>query len=417
MKYISLQRISYLWLSLIALGFVADQKATAQETQIYGYFSTRYEKSLSVPEYDDVKQEVFNHTHPGEFGYPFVNIMMQSQLSDNFKVFINLNGSGGGNVSFRNFWGEYSASKYFNIRVGKIYRKFGLYNEILDAVPTYYGIEPPEMFDTDHLFLSRTTAAMIHGGVDVGSGVLNYAVSTDNGEGQDIFDGSFPINLDLNYKYNTDFGNFTIGTSYYTSGGATNSDINVGAGSPKAGVLPWMAKDSFNVIDAYFEANIGALTFQFEYAGTSHKAERDISAVTTIVNSAGINENQKKRFLINPNDPASAANVNTVGDYQASTWYTRLGYSFETSIGEIAPYIQYDAFSNPELIAVKKYGGDDEAGLADDGKFTKVTAGVVFRPNLQVALKLDASSHGYKYYGKDVSYPEVRLDLSYTFGL
>jgi hypothetical protein len=34
-----------------------------------------------------------------------------------------------------------------NLRPGKIYRQFGLCDEILDAVPAYYGIEPPELFD------------------------------------------------------------------------------------------------------------------------------------------------------------------------------------------------------------------------------------------------------------------------------
>ena len=40
-------------------------------------------------------------------------------------------------------------SDHFKLRTGKIYRPFGQFNELLDAVPTYLGMEPPELFDKD----------------------------------------------------------------------------------------------------------------------------------------------------------------------------------------------------------------------------------------------------------------------------
>ena len=91
--------------------------------------------------------------------------------------------------------------------------------------------------------------------------------------------------------------------------------------------------------------------------------------------------------------------------------------SKETARGEFGPYLQWDAYRNPELVASKKFGGDDEAGAADDGAFTKATAGIVYRPIPQVAFKFDASQHRYTLLGRAVSYPELRLDLSYAFGL
>ena len=42
--------------------------------------------------------------------------------------------------------------------------------------------------------------------------------------------------------------------------------------------------------------------------------------------------------------------------------------------------------------------------------------GVLFRPIPQVAVKLDGSAHFYKFHGDQVSYPEIRFDVSYTFG-
>ena len=403
------------WLPLAAAGLLALGSARTdaqEELRVYGYFSTRLEKSLQVPDWDG--SQVTKSSAPKEFSQPFFNVMLQQQISQKFRAYVNLNGAKAGTIDVRNMWGEYSASNAFNIRVGKIYRKFGLYNEILDAVPTYYGIEPPESFDADHLLISRTTAAMVYGFWTLGKGRLNYSLSTDNGEGRTI-DGTLPVGYDVNYSFGR--GNYTIGFSGYTSGGATDSDIPVGSSSPKSGVLPWMARDSFTVANAYAEVKRGAWLFQLEWARADHKSLRDAASVVTVVKNAGVNAAQRARFLRNVNGTVDAANVNTSGDHVIQTWYLRSGYSFETRHGEVAPYLQWDAYKNPETIAAKKYGGDDEAGVSDDGAFTKATAGIVYRPIPQVALKIDSSLHRYRFYGQRVSYPELRLDLSYAFGL
>lgn len=390
-------------LCAVALATLCSSSAAVANSglDVFGYFATRYEKTFAKPVFQNGKVET--ESTPGEFSNPFFHVMMQHQFNDQFKAYINLNGAGSGTIDVRNYWGEYSASEYFNIRAGKIYRKFGLYNEILDAVPTYYGIEPPEIFDNDHLLISRTTNLMLYGAIPAGPGRLNWALMTDNGEGG-IFKDAIPLGWDLNYKIGADL---TIGTSGYTSGGPTTSDTEFGAGSPRSGVLPWMDVDTFTVVGGYVEAIFGNLTLQGEYWTSSHKARRNLSAVQTLLSSANLNQAQRERFSQN----------RAVGDYTVNSWYFRAGYSIETGIGEIAPYVQWDYYSNPEVIADKTYGGDDEAGLADDGVFNKSTVGVVFRPNAQVAIKLDQSFHLYKFNGENVSPAEVRLDVSYTFGL
>jgi hypothetical protein len=300
-----------------------------------------------------------------------------------------------------------------NLRLGKIYRKFGLYNEVLDAVPTYYGIEPPELFDFDHLVLTRTTTFMLYGALAAGSGALHYSFTTDNGEGDPVKD-TVPIGWDVNYKFRG--GNFVAGVSGYTSGGPTVSDIGLGDGSPKSGVLPWMAMDEFDVIDGYLEGHLGSLTVQTEYTHAKHVARRDPATVVEMIALARPNAAQRARFLIDPSGPIDEDNVNRAGDYKVKAWYLRAGYSFETRVGNVAPYVQWDWYENPETIAKKTYGGDNEAGVADDGKFTKATIGVVYRPAPEVAIKLDGSTHYYKFNGEDVSYPEIRLDVSFIFG-
>ena len=64
----------------------------------------------------------------------------------------------------------------------------------------------------------------------------------------------------------------------------------------------------------------------------------------------------------------------------------------------------------------KNYGGDNEAGLSDDGAFSKSTIGVIYRPVPQVAFKLDSSTHFQKFNSKDESYSEIRFDAYYIFG-
>lgn len=399
------------WLTIFALAAFVGVASAQSSLNIYGYFSTRFEKTFSEPGF--ASGQIVKEDSPAEFGYPFFNLMAQHQLSDHFKVFVNLNGAGGGAIDLRNFWGEYSANRFVNLRLGKIYRKFGLYNEILDAVPTYYGIEPPELFDFDHLVLTRTTTFMLYGSLAAGAGALNYSLTTDNGEGDPVED-TVPIGWDVNYKFGG--GNFIVGVSGYTSGGPTVSDVGLGDGSPKSGVLPWMATDEFNVVDAYLEGHLGGLTVQTEYTNSSHEAVRDPATVVEMITLAKPNTAQRARFLINPNGAVDEANVNPVGDYKIKAWYLRAGYANETRIGEVAPYIQWDWYENLETIAKKTFGGDNEAGVADDGTFTKATIGVVYRPAPEVAIKLDGSKHFYKFHGEDVSYPEVRLDVSFIFG-
>jgi hypothetical protein len=395
----------------VAVSDVQEAEAQ-QELTTYGYFSWRYEKVFNEPGWDGSR--IVEESPPGEYSLPFFNVMMQHQVGPRFRTFVNLAGAGG-ELEVRNIWGEWSHSRFLNIRVGKIYRKFGLYNEILDAVPSYYGIEPPEAFDKDHYLISRTTAVMVLGNISAGSGTLNYAFTTDNGEGSDIFENTFPLGYDVNYKFGT--GRYTVGLSGYTSGGKTNSDVGVGEGPPSGGVLPWMAEDEFTLVNVYAEAKVRGFTGQFEYARGSHDAVRDPDAVLEVVNSTSLNDAQLARFLVNPaGSTTDVSNVNTDGDYTVQTWYFRGGYSIDTSKGEIAPYLQWDWYKNPETIAKKTYGGDNEAGVADDGVFNKGTIGIIYRPIPLVAVKLDASSHYYRFHGEDVSFPEIRFDVSYTFG-
>jgi len=139
--------------------------------------------------------------------------------------------------------------------------------------------------------------------------------------------------------------------------------------------------------------------------------------VIEMMSNVSLLSTQRARFLLDPDGPVEVANIETRADYDVTTWYARIGYSKETAIGEVAPYGQWDYYQNKETIKSKSYGGDNEAGASEDGTFHKSTLGIIYRPITQVAVKLDQSYHFFKLNGKDVNYPEIRLDVSFTFGL
>ncbi len=322
-------------------------------------------------------------------------------------------------LEVRNAWGNFKIKNIFQIRVGKMYRRFGLYNERLDQIPTFTGIEPPEIFDTDHLFITRTTNLMVHGNWNIGSANFQYSLTTENGEGGEK-KKVIPMGWDLRLK--SDRQSLLIGTSGFTSSlnsEKTTSTVEFGDGSPKGGVLPWMDGDNFFLTGLFAEKQFGKFNIQVEYWIAKHDALRNADNVLTMVNDAGINPQQRARFLgantSKPNNTLTTADVIVPVKYDVQTYYIRLAYSFDTKIGQLVPYLFLDWMSHPEVINNKTYGGDKESGLADDGVFYKTSAGIVYRPIPVVAIKLDGSIHSQKFNGKNESYPEIRLDFSWAF--
>lgn len=384
---------------------------------LYGYINSNLQKTFSYPSLNGA--ETIKRNDPTEWT-PVRNfhIYGQGNLSKNIAFLFNL-AHNDGLVEVRNAWGNFLVKDAFQIRIGKMYRKFGLYNERLDQVPTFIGIEPPEMLDTDHLFLERTTNFMVHGNFNNGKRSISYALMTDNGEGGPA-QKLFALGWDLRYKSFTE--SIIVGTSGYSSsinGEKTVSTVSLGAGPPQGGVLPWMAGDNFTIVGLYVEKQLGKFLLQAEFYNSKHNAERDPNSVLAIVSNADINPNQRERFLganaNTPNGSLTPGDVVVSTSFNVQTWYLRLGYDVQTDVGQFVPYIFLDWMSHPEVIQNKDFGGDNEAGLADDGKFLKPSLGVVYRPIPSVALKLDGSVHTQKFNGKTVSYPELRLDFSFAF--
>ncbi|HEY5926738.1 MAG TPA: hypothetical protein VIV11_33860 [Kofleriaceae bacterium] len=380
--------------------------------KLYGYLDAHYEKSAAVPVGVNSAGQTIEAGSPGEWDLTNFHVMLQGNVFGSYRYFINLAAPGSGapnedaSIGLRNAWLEIPLYRdLFNFRLGKTYRRFGLYNEILDAVPTFIGIEPPEMFDTDHLMLTRTTNAMLHGKLSSGDATISYALSTGNDERES---GQIPMGADLRFNFQP---GIVIGASYYSTNGAATPAGDVDAGNPIGGVANWMATDDFKVYSLFAQLMTAGVTLQAEYTAGVHDAERDPDRVATLAAEAGLYQPQLDRFFMDPSDPV-AMNVITNVSYQIRAAYVRAGYEIQAGKWELVPYAQLDYYDNKENIQNEDYGGDNEAGVADDGIFYKTTLGIVLRPVRFVAVKVDGSTHTFKFNGEYFTYPEIRTSFS-----
>lgn len=389
-----------------------------RKLHLYGYINTNAEKTFSFP-YVAGDGSTIKEDDPFEWTpVKAFHLYGSAYLSEKIDVLFNI-AYNDGVLEVRNAWGNFKVKNALQFRVGKMYRRFGLYNEKLDQIPTFIGIEPPEIFDTDHLFVTRTTNFMVHGNWNVNNLNLQYSLTTENAEGG-AANGVIPLGWDFRIK--SEKNGFVLGTSGFSSsmnGDPTTSTVGFGEGPPDGGVLPWMDGDHFVLTGLFLEKQIGKLNIQAEYWNSRHEAQRNPDNVLYMVQNAGINEQQRENFLgANASTPdvlLTPADVVVDVTYNVQTFYVRLGYNIDSNVGQFVPYLFLDWMSHPEVINNKDYGGDKESGLADDGVFTKYSAGVVYRPIPVVAIKLDGSVHSQEFNGKKVSYPEIRLDLSWAF--
>ncbi len=386
-----------------------------KEFTIYGYSSLYYEKEFPMSNAPSGTK-----ADPGAFDFAHFNLMMQSTFGTKVKVFLNI--AGIDNLEVRNYWGEYIFSDKLKIRTGKIYRPFDQFNELLDAVPTYLGMEPPELFDEDHLLVPRTGKVMVHGGLALKTNFLRYAYMLDSDEQMlTSNDGSLTLSHTWDLSLSILNDRLLIGHSGYVANEKNGASVVLGEGSPSGGILPWMSSDKYNVLGGYMTAAFGGFKFQAAYWLANHKAIRDTGAVVTLYNNTDLNESQLENFF-GPNYTGdhSGADVITKAEYKVNTYYLRLGYTIEKEkvpfkLAEITPYVFLDYYSNPETIAAKSWGGDNEAGVSDDGKFTKLTVGLAIRPTTTMALKIDGGPHFQTIGGEKVNYNELRVDISYMF--
>jgi hypothetical protein len=393
------------------------------DTRLYGYINSYWEQPSFTKHplgFDRMTNTVIKDREPHEFDVLNLNVMLQGTVGNRYRYFLNLAAPGAGGVladepiSVRNAWLEASLiGNTLAIRAGKLYRRFGIYNEILDAVPTFIGIEPPEILDKDHVMITRTTNLMLHGRHMLDDNAIEYALTTGNDEREGA---QVPIGADVNFQYKQ---LLKVGVSYYDTLGKAVPGRAVGEGSPPGGVVNWMAEDKYRVIDTYLQLTRGELILQLEYCIALHDGQRDATAILALADpGSNLSPAQWQRYFTTPfGAMTTATDVRVPAKYNAQTAFVRIGYELELGGGTLTPYVQADYYQNPETVGEKDLGGDNEAGWDDDGRFIKATLGLMYRPIFPIALKTDFSTHTQKFGGDSYTYPELRISAAYFWEL
>lgn len=388
-------------------------------TSIYGYVDVQWRELAFTTGLPAMKEEKF----PIEFrkerggGWLNLNVMAQGDIDRRFKWFINLGvvkaadiNKGDATLEVRNGWVEVPLYRdLLRLRGGKTYRRFGLYNEILDAAPTFPGVEQPAFLVEGQLLLTRTTNVMLHGTKLFGEHQIQYALHT----GTDERAGArLPIGGDLRFQ----FGDlFTVGSSSYWGRAATATRL-VGEGQAIGGVKNWVERDDFFVFGGYGQLTLGGLLFQVEYWHADHDARRNPDEVLKFAGAAELNMRRRDRFF-NGVDMPQASDVNIDADYVIRTAWSRLAYEIPLGgAGALTPYVHLDYYSDPETIPGGKFGGN-EAGLSDDGDFYRTVMGFVYRPLPPVAFKAELNPHFQTVAGERATFAPFQVSLSYFWNL
>jgi hypothetical protein len=396
----------------------ATAPAKIFETRLYGYldtyFSTHFGEPTGLTANGDIRRADFSH----RFDVLSLHAMVQGSIVQRFRYFINLRaGSAGGpgrdvTLGVRNAWVETSlVGDAVVLRLGKTYRRFGLYNEILDATPTFIGVEAPEYLDETRPIVTRTTNLMLHGKLfSTETWHVGWSLTTGDDERTG---NAVPIGADLRATYHSAL---TLGSSFYWSGGDAVSGTAFGEGSPTGAVPTWMARDEYWVLGGFAQLLYDGLVFQAEVTFAQHAAARDPDAVRRFVDTENFYPSARARYFVDGNPAAGLGPLDV--RFQVFTTYFRLGYELSVGTWTLTPYAGATYYSNPETLGDDRFGGDEEgSGTKDAGKFVKAMLGAVIRPLPQVALKLETTSHMYRLGGRFDWHQEGKLSLSYLWDL
>ena len=385
---------------------------------LYGYIDTQFrtltiQHGLPTAEANNLPNELAQEKDPYTVN---LNVMAQGHLFEKFHWFINLGAIEAGDpargdvaVGIRNAWVEAPLYReHLILRVGKTYRRFGLYNEILDAAPTFPGVEQPEFLVEGQLLTTRTTNVMLHGSWINGRDRLMYALHTGMDEAQT---GVVPIGGDVRYSIRD---TYLFGTSFYWTGGAALPSRQVGDGLPQGGVKDWMTDDNYYVFGGYVQVTRGPLLLQVEYWNAQHNAHRNPLEVIKFATAATLTPAESQRFVNGVANP-TIMDVNINARYAVQTFWARLAYEIDLhKLGTLQPYIHLDWYSDPESFEGAALGGN-ETGLYDDNQLYRVTVGTVYRPVPAVALKVELNPHIGKVQGVEAVYVPIQASLSYAW--
>jgi hypothetical protein len=393
--------------------------------RLYGFIEERFNATTSEPN-GNVKAngDVARAEPVLDLALPAFHIMAQGTLYSRFHFYFNLTApdsdAPGHDVSLalRNAWLETSLfGDYLSLRAGKLYRRFGLYNEILDTSPSFIGVETPASITGNRPMLTRTTNVMLHGRAGFDASTISYAITVGKDEvsaSDKVFSPGFDLNLDWD-------STILVGTSFYTTGGTVLPGLAPGDGSPSGGVAPWMARDRYRVYGGYARLTFGAFLLQGEGWVSPHEATRDPDRTLLMVQNADdLSPANRARFGVDASS-TNPARVRTSAQYTYTTLELRAAYTFEFGSGEdpveLTPYLNFQYIRDPESIVDADYGGDGQAGQSPRGIMMHNRVGLIIKPVPVVAIKTEVTVAVFDYGDRYAGDLEFWAALSYHWEL
>lgn len=331
---------------------------------------------------------------PLDHALPALNLELGAALHRRVHWRFEFEADGAREVRLRQAWIDAAISgEALRVRVGPTLRRFGLHNDGLSRRAARAEVADPEPWDPDHPLLTRTTDLTVHGQVDG----VGYAVTTGRDERDDV---QIPLGIDLRWGNDA----VTVGGAFYTTGGHARA-------TEGGAVARWMRHDAYQVVGLYGALELGALNLDAAWFQASHEAERDPNAVLAFVD--GLTRRRRVRYLRDP-DRIELDQVRTEVDYQVQSIRLAARYRLETGAGAVVPHGRLDVHVDGERLPPKR-GGDDESGLADDGRFFVPTAGVAWWPLAGLAIKAEGALYFIEHEGEDRAFPELRAAVAWDW--
>jgi len=386
-----------------------------RKLSFYGFLDAGTEKYYGID-----GTEVANYKDENwEFKQPRFHLYGVSHLSKTFTVFFNLGHTvSTKNLELTNAWGNIKIKEGLQLRLGKMYRRFDLFNERLDQTAAIIGIDPPEMYDPTQYILPIYSLAMLHGNLPIKKSVFSYALMLNNGES-----GAEKNVLPLGWDFRLKNDKFLVGTSGYLSNIGTNfslPSVGFGKDTPEGAIRPWIQSEKYWVTGFYGEALLGNFSIKSGYYFSYHQAFRNPDKVLEVIQNVRLEKDHLKRFVGTANyqkplAELSSKDIIVATNYWVQTFYVRLAYNIYTPQGQFIPFLFADYIENSETIPDKNYGGSSKMGLADDGAFFRPTVGLMYKPIDNVAFKSELSFYNAEILDKKLSYPELRFQVAYMF--
>jgi len=178
-------------LAVCLLSVTSVQAAEFGKLNVNGYFSFEYERNIEGDEEGDLS---------GSFDLDLIDIVFNYQAHERVRIAGDITWEHGtaseddrGNAAVEYAFAEYTHADWLQLRAGKMFTYFSIYNEIHTAKPAYLTVKEPLATNKNNKLGSQlrfyprwNTGLAAFGHTYVGDLDLNYVIQISNGESEEV---------------------------------------------------------------------------------------------------------------------------------------------------------------------------------------------------------------------------------------